>query len=155
MAGPDAELAREKYRALASGYDRLSALTAPARSKAVARLGLAPGATVFDIACGTGLTFPYLEERIGPSGRLVGVDLSPEMLRVARRRADAAGWANVMLVEAAIEELELDGEADAAIFVLTHDVMQSPAAIRNVRLARRRLHRARRGADAMKESRGR
>ncbi|MEW1808331.1 class I SAM-dependent methyltransferase [Pseudarthrobacter sp. NPDC080039] len=63
---------------------------------------LAPGAgqQVLDIGCGTGLNFSLLQERIGASGTIVGIDRSAEMLRQARRRALAHGWQNVILVQA-------------------------------------------------------
>jgi ubiquinone/menaquinone biosynthesis C-methylase UbiE len=84
--GPDPGAAREKYRRVAGGYDRIGRISAPLRSRAVSRLGLRPGDTVLDIGCGTGLTFHLLEARIGQRGRLVGIDLSPEMLDRARER---------------------------------------------------------------------
>jgi ubiquinone/menaquinone biosynthesis C-methylase UbiE len=72
MSGPDAQRARAKYRRLAGGYDRRIVPTAPLRRRAIERLGLASGDTVVDVACGTGVNFPLIEERIGPSGRLIG-----------------------------------------------------------------------------------
>jgi ubiquinone/menaquinone biosynthesis C-methylase UbiE len=69
------------------------------RRRAVAALGLQPGDTVVEIGCGTGLNFGLLEERIGPEGRLIGVDLTDAMLSRARERVSASGWRNVELVE--------------------------------------------------------
>jgi demethylmenaquinone methyltransferase/2-methoxy-6-polyprenyl-1,4-benzoquinol methylase len=69
------------------------------RLRAVELLQLRRGDCVVDLGCGTGLNFPLLLGEIGPEGRLIGVDLSSDMLRCARQRADAAGWANVELVE--------------------------------------------------------
>lgn len=106
------------------GYDRL-------RREAVDALDLRPGDRVVDIGCGTGVNFPLLEERIGPQGRIIGVDLTPAMLAGARKRVDAAGWRNVELVESAAADyvfpangvdavlstfaLTLEPEYDAAI----------------------------------------
>lgn len=59
-----------------------------------------PGQQVLDLGCGTGLNFPLLHERVGPSGTIIGIDRSPHMLEQARRRAEAAGWGNVILVRA-------------------------------------------------------
>ena len=98
---------------------------------AVERLELRPGDTVIDVACGTGLTFPLLEAAVTHEGRIVGVDLSPEMLSQARERVAAHGWGNVTLIEAAVEAATFD-VADAALFSFTHDVLQSPAAVSNV-----------------------
>jgi SAM-dependent methyltransferase len=49
-----------------------------------------PGERVLDIGCGSGTTSLLLAERVGPSGRVLGIDLSAPMLDVARRRAREA-----------------------------------------------------------------
>lgn len=93
---------RRRYRRLAPVYERTLGdrwLYAAARRRAIELLRLAPGATVVDIACGTGLNFPLIEERIGPSGTLIGVDLTAEMLRRAGARVQRSGWSNVTLIQ--------------------------------------------------------
>ncbi len=55
---------------------------------------------MLDVGCGTGLNFPLLQERVGASGTIVGIDRSDEMLARARRRARARGWRNVILIQA-------------------------------------------------------
>jgi ubiquinone/menaquinone biosynthesis C-methylase UbiE len=99
------------------------------RQLAIDRLGLRAGQTVLDVACGTGINFPLIEDRIGPAGEIVGVDLSPEVLSQAQRRSERHGWSNVSLLASPIEELDLGIEADAALFSLTHDVLQSDDAL--------------------------
>lgn len=69
------------------------------RSRAIKLLDLNRGDCVVDLGCGTGLNFPLLEEQIGPEGRLIGVDLSSEMLACADERARREGWTNVELVQ--------------------------------------------------------
>ena len=54
------------------------------RREAVAQLRLEPGNTVLDIACGTGLNFPFIEAGIGPEGLLIGLDYSTGMLAKAQ-----------------------------------------------------------------------
>jgi ubiquinone/menaquinone biosynthesis C-methylase UbiE len=133
---PDRRLARERYDRLAANYDRrlrlLRGAQEPVRRRAIERLRLGPGAVVLDIGCGTGASFALLEDAIGADGRIIGVELSPGMLSVARRRVERAGWRNVTLVQAAGEEATVPGVADAALFFFTHDVMRSRAALDNM-----------------------
>ena len=131
-AGPDRQRALEQYRRTARKYDRHMWFARATHREAVKRLRLSPQQIVLDVACGTGLNFQAIQERIGQSGWLIGVDLSPEMLTVARQRVDAAGWQNVALVEAAAEDVRLDREPDAVLFSFAHDVLRSPAALDNL-----------------------
>lgn len=131
---PDRQLAKEKYRGLADRYDRLVRLrmAESVRRQAVDLLSLRPGDAVLDVACGTGLSFALIEQEIGATGQLIGVDLSPEMLQKARERVAGAGWQNVTLVESAVEDADLATPVDGIFFHFTHDVMRSPAALENV-----------------------
>jgi SAM-dependent methyltransferase len=137
-AGPDRDRALSRYRRLAAGYDRVVFGAGrligfeTARRRAVERLALNPGGAVIDVGCGTGLSFALVEERIGPGGRLIGIEQSPEMLAEARRRVEANSWSNVTLVEAPVEEAEIGGGADAALFCLVHDITRSRPALENV-----------------------
>jgi SAM-dependent methyltransferase len=56
----------------------------PAYAAAVAELGLHPGQTALDAGCGTGRALPHLRAAVGPDGRVLGLDLTPEMLATAR-----------------------------------------------------------------------
>jgi SAM-dependent methyltransferase len=62
----------------------------------------------------------------------VGIDLSPEMLAIAGERVRRQSLAGVSLIEGAIERAELPEPFDAALFSLTHDVLQSPPALGQV-----------------------
>lgn len=97
----------------------------------VEHLGLSGGEVVLDVACGSGLNFPYLQEAIGSSGRLIGVELSPEMLALARAKVERQGWNNVTLIQAAAEEAVVPVQADALLISFAHDVMRSPRALEN------------------------
>lgn len=132
MAGPDPRQAVEKYRRHARGYDASAARTMALRRRAVALLSLQPGGVVLDVACGTGLSLPLLREAVGPAGRVIGVEVSPEMIAQARSRVARAGWTNVRLIEASLEDADLGERFDAALFNYTHDVLQSPRALRNI-----------------------
>ena len=112
----------EMYRKKAEHYDityRLYPVPGyPLRAqrlRAVQALELRPGDSVVDIACGTGLNFSLIEEVIGASGRIVGVDLTDAMLAQARGRIEANGWSNVSLVQADAAEFEFPAEVDAIL----------------------------------------
>ncbi len=74
------------------------------RMQAIASFELKRGETVVDIGCGTGLSFPLIENEIGPDGHIIGIDRSAAMLTRARARTRAAGWSNVELVQADAED---------------------------------------------------
>jgi SAM-dependent methyltransferase len=59
---------------------------AAARRRGVEALDLKPGDRVLEVGCGPGNNFPYLFERLGRRGELFAGDISPQMLRAARRR---------------------------------------------------------------------
>ena len=122
----------ELYRHRARRYDRGVRPFRGLRELAIAELELHRRDRVIDVACGTGMSFETLIEYLGPSGHIVGVDASPQMLRLARRRVEEHGWPNVTLIEGLVEQAGLGPPADAALFCLTHDVLQSEAALQNV-----------------------
>ena len=126
---PNAASAIERYREHAEGYDASAAGTMRLRRRAIAALKLRRGDAVLDVACGTGLSFPLVVAAVGGEGRVTGVELSPDMARLACDRIARTGWANVMLIEAAAEDAALAGPFDAVLFNFTHDVLQSPAAL--------------------------
>src|SRR4051794_5967411 len=75
-----------------------------------------PGRTVLDLGCGAGTDLLIAAQMVGPEGRVVGVDMTPEMLRRARDSAKALGLANVELHESLIETLPLpDASVDIVI----------------------------------------
>lgn len=131
-AGPDREQARSKYRRLAATYDRRLSTARTFHRRAVAALDPQPGETIIDVGSGTGLSFPLIEERIGRQGRLIGVELSGEMVAQATRRVQELGWGNVELIQSSAEDAEIPEQADAVVFVLTHDIMRSPEALSNM-----------------------
>ncbi len=131
-ASPDRDAALAQYRRRADVYDLELALFEPIRRRAVAMLHLAPGASVIDAACGTGLSFPLLQQAVGPRGRIVGIEQSPEMCAKARARVASVGWRNVRLIDRPVEAATIPGQADAALFHFTHDVLRRPEAVANV-----------------------
>jgi len=61
--------------------------------------GIKEGQTVLDVATGTGLVAIEAARRVGASGRVVGLDISPEMLAHARRKIDDLALPNIELCE--------------------------------------------------------
>ncbi|HKT44927.1 MAG TPA: methyltransferase domain-containing protein [Gaiellaceae bacterium] len=121
-AGAQQERLIATYRKKAKHYDITSRFyPAPGypqraqRLRAVRALGLRQGATVIDVACGTGLNFPLIQEAIGPDGRIVGVDLTDAMLARAQDRIDASGWRNITLVQADAADYAFPDEVDAIL----------------------------------------
>jgi ubiquinone/menaquinone biosynthesis C-methylase UbiE len=112
----------ETYRKKAKHYDITSRLYPmpgyphrAQRLRAVRALGLRAGDSVIDIACGTGLNFPLIEEAIGPDGRILGVDLTDAMLAQAQDRIAANGWSNISLVQSDAAEFDFPTEVDAIL----------------------------------------
>jgi demethylmenaquinone methyltransferase/2-methoxy-6-polyprenyl-1,4-benzoquinol methylase len=129
---PDRDTALDLYAGHAAAYDEDTDWAGPERARAVELLDLRPGDVVFDVGCGTGLCFAALHGAVGESGRIVGIEQSVDMLAQADARVEEAGWTNVDLVLGAVEDVDLPGEADAALFCFTHDVLRLPAAVDNV-----------------------
>lgn len=68
----------------------------PAYHAAVAGAGLRRGGVVIDIGCGTGRALSALREAVGPSGTVIALDVTPEMLAAARPAAQLAGASMVV-----------------------------------------------------------
>ena len=126
----DVERIKKKYRRNARFYDLPEGSLGSLRAEAVSRLALKPGQVVLDFGCGTGLSFALLEQAVGRNGRIVGVELSPDMLARARGKVASHGWMNLTLIEANAEEVDLPPESvDAVLCFFTHDIMNSRRAV--------------------------
>jgi arsenite methyltransferase len=77
---------------------------------------LRPGETVIDLGCGGGLDVILAAAKVGPSGKAIGVDMTPEMIALAQRNAAKKGLSNVAFHLARIDQLPLaDASADCII----------------------------------------
>jgi len=129
---PDREAALAQYRRRAGIYDLELALFEPLRRQAIKRLALRPGEVVLDVGCGTGLSLELLCQAIGANGRIVGIEQSPEMIDLARRRVAQHQLPGVTLLNSPVELAAMSLKADAALFHFTHDILRQPAAVANV-----------------------
>jgi len=77
--------------------------------------GLAPGQTALDLGSGAGVDAFVARRVVGETGRVVGVDMTPEMIERARANAAALGYTNVDFLLGDIEALPLD---DASVDVV-------------------------------------
>jgi SAM-dependent methyltransferase len=77
---------------------------------------ISPGETVVDIGSGAGFDSLIASRLVGPSGRVIGIDMTPEMLKKAQAGAAEIGAANVEFREGLAESLPLpDNFADVVI----------------------------------------
>ncbi len=82
----------------------------------LAMLELAQGETVLDLGSGAGIDCFLAARRVGPTGHVIGVDMTPEMIARARRNAQSGGYANVEFRLGEIEHLPVaDASVDAII----------------------------------------
>jgi ubiquinone/menaquinone biosynthesis C-methylase UbiE len=120
-AGLSSNHAGVKAVAEAFGYssDELSSIPAEANmglscGNPTAFASLKPGETVVDLGCGGGLDVFLAATNVGPAGRAIGIDMTPEMLALARK--NAAGYDNVEFYQATIDNLPLrDASVDCVI----------------------------------------
>ena len=143
-ADPDSGVDREHLERSRTVWDRWSDYYGqserdfgPLLDEAVQRLGLEAGDSVLEIGCGPGTNFERLLDLVGPDGRVVAVDFSPEMVAKARDRVAQHGWDNVDVIRADATQVRLDAERfDAALASLSMSVMPDATA------AARRVHEA-------------
>ena len=77
---------------------------------------LKPGEVVVDLGCGGGLDIFLASPKVGPEGRAIGIDMTPEMIERARRNAEKGGYTNVEFHLAKIDKLPLeDNSVDCVI----------------------------------------
>jgi demethylmenaquinone methyltransferase / 2-methoxy-6-polyprenyl-1,4-benzoquinol methylase len=91
------ERVREMFDRISPSYDRMNRVMSAGRDGRWRALGVraaavSPGDHAIDICCGTGDFALELRRAIGPAGRVVGLDFSPEMLAVAARKCPAVDW---------------------------------------------------------------
>jgi arsenite methyltransferase len=119
--GPSPTPAREVSKGLGYSEDELDAIPDSANlgvgcGNPTAIATLNPGETVLDLGSGAGIDVFLAAQKVGPSGKAIGVDMTPDMLEAARKNAEKGGFSNVEFREGTIEALPVeDGSVDAII----------------------------------------
>ncbi|MBD3304487.1 methyltransferase domain-containing protein [Candidatus Woesearchaeota archaeon] len=86
------------------------------RKKAVKAMKLKQGDTVIYVGCGTGHNFSQILRRISKTGRLIGIDYSPDMLNQARKKIRKNNWKNIKVVQADATNYKLNTKANAILY---------------------------------------
>lgn len=82
----------------------------------IAIAGLQPGEVVLDLGSGGGIDCFLAAKQVGPAGRVIGLDMTPDMIMLARRNAKNVGVKNVDFRYGEMEDIPLpDGSVDAII----------------------------------------
>jgi len=121
--GANADLDNDLEREVAAGLGYAGAEIAAVPEEAnlglgcgapIAALAPAPGETVVDLGSGGGIDVFLAAPRVGPTGHVIGVDMTPEMLERARATAAKHGFTNVEFRQGRLEALPIaDGTVDA------------------------------------------
>ena len=127
------EQSRETWAQMASGWqerrDWLMEITGGVNDWLVQKADPQPGQTILDIAAGTGDLGFHAAERVGPQGRVISTDFSPEMVDVARRFGEAHGLTNVEYRVLDAESMDLDDDSvDGVVCRFGYMLMADPAA---------------------------
>jgi SAM-dependent methyltransferase len=101
-------------QAWAEAYELIDLQLSPLGLAAIEALGLVSGDVVLDIGCGAGQTLLQLAERVGNQGEVIGVDMAPLLLEIAKLRTEPLR--QVRLIQADAQDLDLSTGSVDAIF---------------------------------------
>lgn len=104
----------------------------PVRQKAVEKLMLKSGDRVIDAGCGSGGSFPFLVNAVGPKGEVVGVEISPASKKAADKRIEKNEWENVRVIESDARDVALPGQFDGLLMFAAADVYASEKALQTI-----------------------
>ena len=104
----------------------------PVRQKAVGSLNLKEGDRVLDAGCGQGGSFPFLRQCVGPSGEVIGLEISPRTVINTQKRITKNKWNNVKVIEGDARTVNLAGKFDGLLMFAAPDVFASVLTISNI-----------------------
>lgn len=114
------ETIRRLFDAVADSYDQVGVdFFQPIAEGLVARLAPQPGEQALDLGCGRGAALLPIARAVGPSGRAVGGDLSPQMVAQAAALAEDAGLSRVEALVVDAQEPEVGHVAGAGFDLLS------------------------------------
>ena len=118
----------------AARFDRPERDATQRPAAVVSAMGLTPGMTVADIGTGTGYFLPHLSPAVGPSGRVLAIDIEPSMVRYVRERAEREKLSNVEPRLALVDDPLLgEATADRVLVVNTwHHIPERASYVRRV-----------------------
>jgi arsenite methyltransferase len=132
QGGLSSHLAEVRAVAEAFGYtpEELASIPAEANmglscGNPTAFASLKLGETVVDLGCGGGLDVFLAAQKVGPTGKAIGIDMTPEMLELARRNAAKSEAQHVEFHQATIDKLPL---LDASVDCVISNCVISPEA---------------------------
>jgi len=128
------EWAGQMGREWARRVEALDRQLAPAGAAGLAALAPQPGERILDLGCGAGATTARIGKAVGPRGAVTGIDLSPDMLAVARARPGNEG---AVFIEGDAERWSFNAGAFDAVFSRFGCMFfaDPPAAYANIRRA--------------------
>ena len=111
--GAVSETEQRRLEQQAEVYSRLAGWTLDA-------LGLWPGHRVLEVGCGGGSLLPAAAARVGPTGRVVGIDRDPRLVEAAKTRVAHLPWVDVVQADALGYAADISFDAVHCRLVLMH-----------------------------------
>ena len=104
---------------------------------AIELLAIQPGMVVADFGAGSGYYTERIAGKVGPSGRVLAVDIQPEMLDILGRRVKKLGLENVELIRSTVDDPRLPtGEVDLILMVdVYHELSEPQTVLRRMKYA--------------------
>ena len=101
-------------------------------SELIREMRIQPGMTICDLGAGNGYHSILMAEEVGPEGKILAIDIQPEMLALLKERANAAGVSNIETILGATDNPNIpSGACDLLLMVDVYHEISAPAAMLN------------------------